>query len=102
MSGPRLPMPGQPRVGLHGGERLKPKLLDAPSRSADRRVEFAQLLVAGYQHEEAQALTDEAIHHIEEARQRLPGAFFRIHREEFPTVFENQQTPPLVALLLFV
>jgi hypothetical protein len=76
-------------------ERAEGDVRRAATRSGNGRMQLADLLVRRHQHEHAQPLADQTVHHVEEARETLADDRLRVRRQQLARVLENEQPPAL-------
>src|SRR5207248_8363054 len=68
----------EPGRGLVGTEGLELDRRSAATRSRDGRVQVPQQLVRRHEHEQAEALAEDPVDHVQEAGEALPRPLLRV------------------------
>src|SRR4029453_14393549 len=82
---------GQPPGGLVQAEVVEHDVGGAATRARHGGMELLYLLVLRPEHDHAQALADEAVDDVQEAREPLAGALAGVRAEELPRVLHPEQ-----------
>src|SRR5439155_7053389 len=86
---------GEPSYRLVRRQGTEVDLRSTATRPGDRWVQRADLLVRRYEHEHAQALPDQPVDDVQEAREALADDRLCVGRQQLAGVLQHEQPPAL-------